>query len=107
MLQEKRDPNGGDESGNARRLAHRQISATINGDTQKTCHENGYRERDPPWQGKNQNPVAREIAANHQNITMGEIDYAKDPIDHGVPNGHESVKTAEGDSVYELLEQNR
>jgi hypothetical protein len=35
---------------------------------------------------------------------MGEIDQPEDSVDHGVPDGNQSVKASQGDPVDELLE---
>jgi hypothetical protein len=43
------------------------------------------------------------IPSPHEDVTVGEVDEAKDSVDHGVADGDEGIEASQGDAVQDLL----
>lgn len=47
----------------------------------------------------------RAEAADHEDLAVGEVDELDDAVDHGVPDGDETIESTEGQAVGQLLRQ--
>ena len=48
-----------------------------------------------------------DIGAQHENITMGKVKKHQNAVDHGVPNGDNSVKTSSLECIDNVLNKIR
>src|SRR6202041_1901943 len=69
-------------------------------DNQQRQWHGGYPERDEDEKGDQ-----REERTDHENIAVGEIDHADDPVDHRVANGDQAIDRTERYAVDELLDE--
>ena len=46
-----------------------------------------------------------DIAADHINLAVGEVDHADNAVNHGVADGNQRVSTAQRDAVKHLLQE--
>src|SRR5699024_8364331 len=46
-----------------------------------------------------------DIATNHINLAVGEVDHADNAVNHGVADGYQRIGTAQRDAVKHLLQE--
>jgi len=46
-----------------------------------------------------------DIGADHENITVGEIEQHQDTVDHRIPQGDQGIKTAPLQCIDQILEK--
>jgi len=114
VLEEEGDADGGDEDRETGAIAKGAVGELFDDDTKDGAydhcndeHEECARPRgaavgelEDGW-----GDVEAGEGADHEDITVGEIDEAEDAVHHCVAKGNEGVDGPEGEAIDELLEE--
>ena len=113
VLQEDRHPDGGDQRNQALGVTHRPIGHAFNAPAVGAGNHNGAHES-----GGDQQPASvnahhhqrgddhkGDIAANHIDLAVGEVDHADNAVHHRIADGDQRIGTAQRDAVKHLLQK--
>ena len=113
VLQEDGHADCRDERNQALRVTHRAVSHPFDtpavGAGNDDCANESRRHQQPA--GINAHHHQRgddhkgDIAADHINLAVGEVDHADNAVNHGVADGYQRVGTAQRDAVKHLLQE--
>jgi hypothetical protein len=113
VLQEDRHPDGGDQRNQALGAAHRPVGHALNAPAVGAGNHN---RADKP--GGDQQPAAvdahhhqrgddhkGDIAADHVDLAVGEVDHADNAVHHRIADGDQRVGASQRDAVKHLLQK--
>ncbi len=103
VFQEERYADGRDQSSDPGRMPHGPIGNPFNDDPCQSCTDHGNyqgRQKGQPGFGDGHKT---DVGPQHVNIPVSEVDEFDDPIDHGISQGNQSIDTAQGYPIDNLL----
>jgi len=105
VFQQKGNRHGSREQVDAGKIPQGLVGGPFNNNTHSGGHQDCQGECQPPGQHKHCHAIKCNVRAKHDQVAVGEVDQAQDPVHHGVTNGDQRIQAAQRDPIGEVLEK--
>ena len=102
LLQQVGNADGCDQNSQGRGFAQGAVGHTLHGNAQNGTHHHGQQHRHNGVEPERAECKKDHIAANHDDIAMGEVQHFSDTINHGITQCDQRVHTAQADAIDQI-----
>ena len=99
LLQKVADADGRDQDSQGRCFTQRAVSDALDRDAEHRADDHRKDDGQHRVHARRAESKEDDIAADHDDIAVGEVQHLGNAVDHGIPQGDQCVNTAQADAV--------
>ena len=81
------------------------IGDLFDSDTEDSTGYHCYEHREVGVKAEAGHHSEYDIAADHNNVSVGEVKHFSDAIDEGIAEGYDGIDASEADTVYKVIQK--